>query len=484
MPSTRLAQGGRDAAGRLPAATVGAFALSAVVVGALGTPLTVYLPNFYASELGMKIGAVGMVFLAVKLLDIVFDPLMGMAMDRTRTRLGRYRFWMVLSSPPLMLGAYMTFMARPGVGAGYLGLWLAVMYVGYSLVVLSQSAWGAVLARGYNERSRVYAWAQVAGVCGAVVVLLLPTLIAALKLGDSAAGVRAMGWFVIVSTPITAAIVCLFTPEPLPPALSKADRVGLRDYLLLMRRPAMIRLIICDFCLSFGPGFTAPLYLFFFHVSRGYTGPQTNTLLLIYIVGGLVSAPIWARLSYRFGKHKTLMAATVLYAIAQTGLMLVPKQTFPLMAVGMFTVGFVATSFVFLVRSMVADVGDTIRLDTGKDRTGMLYAFVTSTLKIGSALAVGVTFTILAKIGFDARPGAVNTPDAIRGLEACYVAVPVVMALVGGLALIGWKLDAKRHGEVREALAVRDNALAAEEAAIATASGGASLPGRSVPYPT
>ena len=155
------------------------------------------------------------------------------------------------------------------------------------------------------------------------------------------------------------------------------------------------------------------------------------------------------------------MSATVLYALAQALLMVLPKHTVALMAPGMFMAGFIASSFVFLVRAMVADVGDEVRLETGKDRTGMMYAFVTSTLKIGAALAVGVTYTILSKIGFDARPGAVNTPAAIHGLELCYVFVPVVMGLIGGVVLIGYKLDSTRHGHIRAALDERDAALQA-----------------------
>jgi GPH family glycoside/pentoside/hexuronide:cation symporter len=467
-------------ADRIPARTVAAFSATGLMYGALATPLTVYLPNYYASHLGMAIGAVGAVFVLIKLLDIVFDPLMGMLMDRTRTPIGRYRFWLLVSAPVLMLGGYMAFMAPKGVGAQYLAIWLGMLYVGYSLVILAPAAWGAALARGYNERSRIFSWVQFVGVAGAVAILLLPSIVIAKLHGDQALGVHVMGWFIVIAAPITTAIVCFGTPEILPPSGPKGSQVTFKDYITLARRPAMLRLIACDFALSFGPGFTAPLYLFFFQQARGYTPVQANYLLLLYIVAGLLGAPVWSWLARRLGKHRTLMSATVLYAVAQAGLMILPKATVSLMAPGMFIAGFIASSFVFLVRAMVADVGDEVRLETGKDRTGMLYAFVTSTLKIGAALAVGVTYTILAKIGFDARPGVINTPSAIHGLELCYVFVPVIMGLFGGVVLIGYKLDGKTHAAIRGALDIRDAAAlrlaAAEEAAPASASGGANLP--------
>ena len=444
---------------RIAGRTVAAFSATGLMYGALATPLTVYLPNYYASHLGMAIGAVGAIFVLIKLLDIAFDPMMGMLMDRTRTPVGRYRFWLLISAPLLMLGGFMAFMAPKGVGSGYLAAWLAVLYAGYSLVILAPAAWGASLARGYHERSRIFSWVQFVGVAGAVAILLLPSIVIARLHGDQALGVHVMGWFIVIAAPITTAIACLGTPEPLPPRAPKGSNVTFKDYLTLARRPNMIRLIACDFALSFGPGFTAPLYLFFFQQARGYTPAQANILLLLYIMAGLVGAPTWGWIARRLGKQRTLMSATVLYAFAQWLLMALPKATVPLMAPGMFTAGFIASAFVFLVRAMVADVGDEVRLETGKDRTGMLYAFVTSTLKIGAALAVGVTYTILSRIGFDARPGAVNTASAIHGLELCYVFVPIVMGLVGGLVLVGYKLDSRRHGEIRSALEVRDMAV-------------------------
>jgi GPH family glycoside/pentoside/hexuronide:cation symporter len=108
----------------------------------------------------------------------------------------------------------------------------------------------------------------------------------------------------------------------------------------------------------------------------------------------------------------------------------------------------------------------------------MLYAMITSTLKVGAALAVGVTYTILARIGFNANPHAVNTPSAIHGLELCYVFVPVIMGLVGGLVLIGYKLNRTRHAAIRTELDARDQAavrLAAESAVLTTLSGGATI---------
>src|ERR1700746_69338 len=75
------------------------FAAGALPVGALVTTLGVYLTNYYASHIGIPLAAVGGAFMMVRLLDISIDPLLGMAMDWTRTPLGKYRPWLAPSRP-------------------------------------------------------------------------------------------------------------------------------------------------------------------------------------------------------------------------------------------------------------------------------------------------------------------------------------------------------------------------------------------------
>jgi Na+/melibiose symporter-like transporter len=91
-----------------------------------------------------------------------------------------------------------------------------------------------------------------------------------------------------------------------------------------------------------------------------------------------------------------------------------------------------------------------------KHRVGLLYAMMTSVEKIASALSIGLTFTVLAWIGYDAREGAHNTPAAIHGLELVYLIGPITFVMLGGACYIGYKLDHKRHAEIRAELEARD----------------------------
>ena len=128
----------------------------------------------------------------------------------------------------------------------------------------------------------------------------------------------------------------------------------------------------------------------------------------------------------------------------------------------MIAVGFCATAFLILVRAMVADVVDEVRLERRQDLTSLLYSMVTTTTKLGGSITVAVVYPILAFVHYNPKEGAVNTPHAIFGLEMCYLFAPVALVLVGAAMFFGYKLNSKRHGEIRDALAELDMASSAE----------------------
>ncbi|RYF99997.1 MAG: MFS transporter, partial [Caulobacteraceae bacterium] len=197
---------------------------------------------------------------------------------------------------------------------------------------------------------------------------------------------------------------------------------------------------------------------------------QTGVLLVFFIAAGLLGSMFWGWLAQKIGKHRAIITAAVAYAFTQSALMIIPPATMLLAIPGMMSVGFVSSAFILIVRAMVADVADEVRLETGKERVGLLYALVTTTQKIGTAITVGISFWVLDIVGYNAAEGAVNTPEAIRGLELCYVFAPIIFVFFGGAAFIGWKLDATRHADVRRQLDERDT-LAAQAALLDSVSG-------------
>ena len=109
-----------------------------------------------------------------RLTDFVTDPLMGWISDRTRTRFGRRKPYLVIGLPVMMLGIWKLFMPEPPVDIWYMLLWNTVVYLGWTIVVLPYHAWGAELSENYMARASITATRQVyviAGLIGASVVI-------------------------------------------------------------------------------------------------------------------------------------------------------------------------------------------------------------------------------------------------------------------------------------------------------------------------
>lgn len=437
--------------GRLPLPRLLAFSLGSIPAYMMISMLSVYLPPFYAGRMGVTLTTIGATIGLLRLTDLGLDLALGWLMDKTRTPMGRYRPWYLAGLPVLWLAVYKVFNPPVDVDTTYLFVWYILLYVAYSMLVLGHSAWAATISGSYHERSRMFGWMLGVGVFGSSLLQATPILThGAIKPADPNS-IPTIGWIIMVVSTVCVIAALLAAPERVPPVNAK-ERTTLKDYLAVVTNPSMFRLLAADLFLILGPGASAPIYLFFFHESKGFALGAVSLLLIPYGAAGILGAPFWARIAQRLGKHRTVQLAGLGYAVTQTILMLVPAGLFWPTFVSMFSVGFCGSAFIVLIRAMVADVADELRLETGQERSGVLYALVTLTQKLGSSLAVTIIYPILDAIGFVAKPGYHNTPEAIRGLEMCYVFAPIILVVVGSACLIGYKLDEKRQGEIRGAL--------------------------------
>ena len=435
----------------LPAAM--AFAAISLPLAALGLSVGVQLPPYFASQLGVSLAVVGNAFFLVRALDIWLDPVIGLRMDRTRTRFGRYKVWMVAGAPMLIAAVYMLYNAPQGATMVYLVIWLLVMYLGQSIMGLSHSAWAAVLAKSYEQRSRIFGVLTAVGVIGSLTALAIPILLEQAGVKDINP-IQAIGWFVIAMIPITLLIAVIPTPE----TISKDDggHFTLSDYAKLFSRGNVIRILAADLFITLGPGWMAALYMFFFTNSRDFTPTGASLLLMVYIVAGFVGAPLTAALANRISKHRALILTTTLYSIGLILLLFLPKGNFMFFVPAMAIEGALAAGFGVMTRAITADIGDELRLEGGREQIGLLYALTAATSKLAGAFSIGLTFNVLAWIGYDAKVGATNTPGQILGLELAYIVGPILFVMLAGACFIGYKLDATAHAEIRRQLDERD----------------------------
>jgi GPH family glycoside/pentoside/hexuronide:cation symporter len=446
-------------AGRLSFPRLFAFSAGSIPAYLLLGIMGVYLPKFYASHLGISLLTLGATIAVIRLSDLGLDILLGIFMDKTKTPFGRYRPWFLLGLPVTVLAVYKVFNPPLDAGIPYLLLWYTLLYVAYSLLVLGHSAWAGTVSGDYDERSRIFGWMMGLGFAGSVAINLLPLVTNDRINPAKAASIPTIGWIIIGAAIIVIPLALLLVPERDVPVARK-ERLTFKDYASVVTTPSMLRLVLADLFLTLGPATTAPIFIFFFHEAKKFTLHEVPMLLIPYTAAGVIGAPFWGWVAQKVGKHRAVQIACVAYAITQTILMAMPAGQFAITAVGMASVGFCASAFILLVRAMVADVADQLRLETGQERSGVLFALVTMTQKFGTSITISIVYPILAYVGFNPKDGAVNTPHAIWGLEMCYLFAPILLALIGGCMFFGYTLTAQKQGEIRAKL----DALAAAEA--------------------
>jgi len=387
----------------------------------------------------------------VRVLDIAFDPLIGAGMDRTRTRFGRYRPWLLVGAPMIMAGMLMLFTAEAGVGPLFLSFWLIVAYAGWSAFGLAQLALAADASPDYHERSRIYAWWQFAFMLGMVATMLIPKLLALVGRPEQQLAMTMMAWFVVIITPLVAAFTFTNIRERKVPVAQHASR--LRDYLKLAVRKDVRIVLAGELLLGLAAGTTTTLALFFFVLAKGIAPEDVGLILIGQFLVALCVMPLWTRIARHLDKHRALSLAAVGSGAVQIPLYLMPVGNLP-MAIAVFAlVGLFYGAIAMLPRAMVADCADVHRFDTGQDSTGLMFALLIGTWKIGQALAVGLLFSLLDWIGFRPMLDAVNSPDALLRLQWLYCFLPLALSLAAAALMLRYPLTSRRHAEIRAAFA-------------------------------
>lgn len=424
-----------------------AYGLPGLPLAALLLPLYIFLPAFYADDLGLGFTAVGAILLVARLSDVATDPLIGALSDRTATRFGRRRVWMAIGVPIVLIAAHMLFQADPGVGPGYLLVWTIAVYLGITMILLPYSAWGAELSSDYHERSRIAASREGFIVVGTLVAAGVPSVIGA----DRGAALASISWALWVVLPVSIFVALRAVPEG---GYFWGASAGWRRSTADLWENKPFRRLVAAYLLN-GIANGLPASLFLLYVAHVIERPDwSGLLLLVYFACGVAAIPAWLRLSAHFGKH-----------IVWTGAMIWACAAFacvPLLGAGdqwWFLLICIATGFglgadLTLPASMQADVVDIDTLRTGRQRTGTYYAIWGMATKLALALAVGIAFPLLDLAGFE--PSATEPNEiGLTALAVLYSLVPVAFK-IGAVALIfGYPITAEKQRDIRQMIQSR-----------------------------
>ena len=425
-----------------------------IPMAAMGMPIAVYLPQFYSAGLGLELATVGAIFTLARIWDVVTDPLMGLAIDRFETRWGRRKHWVALSIPILMISVWMVFMPNPQhVNGVYLGFWMIMLYVGYTMLAIAQQSWGAELAANYDDRSRLFGWREVFIIGGMTVVLAIPATVDLLGTSTYASKVASMGWFCLLLFPITVLPTLLFVPDSRGPSKMSVD--WLAGARLIVQNRTMWRLLLVDLATGTGTSISGALYIFV--ASFVFDLPEHASIaLLFYFLASFLAMPGWMKLAYRFGKDRTMKIALVYGCVISLGLLPLAEPG-NVVVLWSYTIsyGIAFGAAPMLLRSMMADLTDADELATGSKRAGLFFAMLTTTNKLGGAIGVGASFTILELV-FDFDPNANNSQAALDGLLITYCLGAALCLFVATTALTRYPLGRHEHAAIRRELEQRD----------------------------
>jgi Na+/melibiose symporter-like transporter len=429
----------------LPRRVLLAYGLPALPAAMLGLPLLVYLPGFYAEQVGIGLTAVGAILLLARLWDGVTDPVIGFLSDRTRSRIGRRRPWMIASLPLVLAGAWLLFRPPPEAGSLHLMVWSFVVYLGWTMMQIPHQAWGAELSDDYAERARITATREGFALGGVIVAASLPALLPALGLAPSDAGagaaLAAIAVVTVVLLPATGAVLLAVVPEPPPaPGRPLAGRAAWR--VLAANRPFR-RLMSAYLLNGIANGLPSSLFLMFV-AHRLQLEALQGVFLLVYFLAGLAGVPLALALARRLGKHRAWCVAMIATCAAFVWAPLLPPGATVAFAAICLVTGLGLGADLALPPAIQADVVDEDTAAGGEGRAGLYFAAWGMATKLALALAVGFAFPLLDLAGFDPRQ---PTADGAGGLAlaALYAWGPVALKLAAVGLMWRFPLDAERH---------------------------------------
>jgi Na+/melibiose symporter-like transporter len=426
------------------------YSMVALPIGAMAMPIAIYLPPFYSSSLGLSLATVGLIFTLARFWDLVTDPIMGVVIDRYGSRWGQYKHWVALAIPLLMLAVYKLFLPNPSdVSALYLGGWLLVLYVGYTMLSISHNSWGSVLAGDYDERSKIFGWREIFIILGMALVLAIPAALDLARETPISEKLAAMGIFCLLLFPLTVLPTVLAVPDK---RSVRTETIGLQDVLELVRsNPTLWRLLFADFTTAFAMSATAALYIFFATYAFELKD-HASLALLLYFLAGFLAMPSWLKLAYRMGKVGAIRMAIGYTMLLQAGLFFVTDPgNIPLFWGYTFLAGLAFGAGPTLLHSMMADLTDIDESKTGQKRAGMYFALLATVNKLGGASAVGLTLTLADRL-FGFTPGLENSPEAIQGLLVIFCFAPAAALAITYLPLHRYPLSKEKQAEIKQDL--------------------------------
>ncbi|QTX22185.1 MFS transporter [Comamonas aquatica] len=381
-------------------------------------PLYVVLPHHYARSFGLPLATVGVLLMAVRLVDAVVEPWLGRASDALFARSARAVLLAgAVAATVQWLGmAGLFFPAVDGQGA--LGAWLVggllVTCMAHSLLVIAHQAWGVRLGGDDLLRGRIVAWREGLGLAGVIAASALSVVWGPTAMLAVLGGALLLGWLTWWRAP---------RPVHQPPTAA----LPLWEPLA---QPAFRRLLAVFMCNGIASAIPAALMLFFAQDRLQASETATAAFLVLYFICGAASMPLWLRAVQRWGLARSwwlgMLLAVVCFAWT-AGLGSGQVQAFAVICAltGVALGADLALPGALLAR-LIAGLG------AQGQRDGAYLGWWNLATKLNLALAAGAALPLLQWLGY--APGSQDA-QALQHLAWAYALVPCALKLLAALLL-------------------------------------------------
>lgn len=421
-----------------------------------------FLLYYYTDVWGISPAAAATMLLVTKIVDAISDPAMGLIADRTQTRWGKYRPYLLWVAIPYALLGYLLFM---GPDLSEFGK-LAFAYVSYTLVMLAYTAINvpysallAVISPLSEERTKATQFRFIFASIGTLSVgAMAKPLVTFFGGEDELLGFRLTIVLFAVLSVLIFWITFATTRERIQPVVRESSIKD--DLSALVRNSSWLVLMFSGIFVVVGLiARFASLAFYTKYYLRAGDGvfflwmDKTSFIVSCGLIGQLLGALVTPWLVKRFDKKLIMIVANVLHALLLGACYLVPPEAYVMTvlmhSVGIFTFGVVIT----LLFAMYSDCSEYGEWKTGRNTAGLTVSASMFSLKFGSAVGGALPGYVLAWFGFVANED--QTEAALTGIRLMTNVLPALFFLVGGMLMILYRIDRKTLEVVESELSER-----------------------------
>jgi GPH family glycoside/pentoside/hexuronide:cation symporter len=416
--------------------------------------IAIYLMKFGTDVLGIPAAIMGgILFFGRSIWDATVDPIVGYFSDRTNTRLGRRRPWLLASVIPLAVTFVVLWSPPRELGATYTTLWMAAIVVAFytstSLLIIPHTALGAELTDSYHDRTRIFGGRHVVTTLGSFAA------VAGLSALQTSSDVRRTIFGLAIGAAVATALATVWTVVRLrerPEFQGRGAEQPYRAFRDVIANPHARLLLFVFGIESLGAATIGVLtpYVAEYVVKRPAAGPPA---IALYMVANVLFVPVWLPLSRRFGKKALWLGSMLLTAASFGSMMFLYEGSIALLNVLAFLAGTAASCGNMLAPSIQADVIDWDEHATGERKEGSYFAAWNFVFKVANGLTLQLTGLVLSFSGY--VPNVEQTPGVKLTILALYGLFPMACYLIGAALFGRFKLDEAGYAEIRSELDAR-----------------------------